>query len=79
MKPKMYKCSECGKSSLPGQGRLTHVIFRVFTDPDTGRIRKDIESEKPVCRDCAGQYGPEIPRDLPIKIPRAEPGLESTT
>lgn len=48
----MYNCSRCGKTTKAGQPRLTKTTFKEYQDPTTGRVRKDIAKEEPLCPDC---------------------------
>lgn len=62
----MYKCSKCRKTTEPGQPRLVQTTYRESQDPTTGRVRKDIAKETPLCPDCHKLAVPSaIPNERP--------------
>lgn len=79
----MYNCQVCGQTSLPGQVRLLHVLYRprmyhCFSTKKghfvtTGR---EIEQEIPVCRDC--KYFLDTGRLPPVLETAVQEALEPT-
>lgn len=48
----MYKCKKCGKSSKPGEQRLTHKEYHEIWDENQEKHLRQIKTETPVCKDC---------------------------
>jgi len=60
-----YKCKLCGTPQPTGTTMKKIVKMRTLTNQDTGRERREVESETPVCATC---YATASAKDLEEKF-----------